>query len=179
MKKRILSLVLALLLILPAFTGCGNEEQSLPQVTQPQETVPEVVTFDVPQTIDFGEFDYSNVKCIEIHNGITWEYVSLTAEEDIADILSTVRQITGENPASSLGHYGCEYVILMYDTADPSKNTEAILSLNICGPSELLHGLYEIRNGRHHYPAIYTMTGISCEDVITVCRSYFPENQQK
>ncbi|MBQ7930582.1 MAG: hypothetical protein IJ334_06180 [Clostridia bacterium] len=194
MKKRIFTLVLALLLILPAFTGCGNEpdiptqtaetEETAPDTTLPasgteEETIPEVITFDVPQTIDFGEFDYSDVNCVEIHNGITWEYVYLTSEDDIADILSTVRQITGENPVSSLGHYGCEYVILMYDTAAPDENTEAILSLNICGPSELLYGLYEIRNGRHHYPAIYTMTGISCEDVITVCRSYFPENQQK
>ena len=71
MKKRILSLVLSLLLILPAFTGCGNEpdiptqtaetEETAPDTTLPasgteEETIPEVITFDVPQTIDFGEF---------------------------------------------------------------------------------------------------------------------------
>ena len=140
------------------------------------ETMAETIAeggISVPETLDCSSLDVSRTKAVRLHSGFTGEIVWLTDPADIKAVTDCVLQIRCENPESSRGYYGWSYGIDLYDTAEPTEDTEPFWGGSMCFGSFGSRYLYETVQDARYY-ARYEMTGITTEEVDAVCGQFFP-----
>ena len=126
-----------------------------------------------PDSLDYSDLDVSAVKTIRLTCGYTGETVWVTDLDDIKEITDCVLQIKCDTPESSRGYYGWSYGIFLYDKENPSDDTRPLWYGSMFWGKMYSEYTYETVKG-HSYSALYRMTGITTEEIDSVCEKYFP-----
>lgn len=126
-----------------------------------------------PDTIDCSTIDLSGVKSVRLSCGYTGEKILLTDPQSIKEITDCVQKIRCNSPESSRGYYGWSFGITLYDVESPGDDTTPIWYGGMFWGKMYSRYPYETVND-HTYPALYTMVGITTEEIDSVCEKYFP-----
>ena len=121
------------------------------------------------------DFDFADVKAIQIRSGITGNTILLTKQSDMEAIINAVTPLSGRDPISSRGYYGWSYDFMFFETSSPNDKDTPILSFALCdfgnSTAYLTYGVYEEVNG-HSYSAMYTVDPSTVDAVADVCTNY-------
>ncbi|MBQ8401282.1 MAG: hypothetical protein IJX14_05055, partial [Clostridia bacterium] len=121
MRKQFLFMTILLFLSVLLLVRCREGKESL-FITEPGADA------EVTDIIDYSTLDVSGVTAVRLHSGYTGEKVWLTDPEDIKAITDLVVQIKGDSPESSRGYYGWTYGIDLYDTENPTEDSQSFWS---------------------------------------------------
>ena len=132
--------------------------------------------YPYPDIIDCSVLELSGVKSVHLTCGYTGEEILLTDPQSIKEITDCVQQIKCNSPESSRGYYGWSFGITLYDVESPDDDTTPIwyggMFWGKMYSSYPYETLYDVT-----YPALYTMVGITTEEIDAVCEKYFPSLQ--
>lgn len=166
MRKQLIYMTILSLLSGLVLFGCGKGVESL-YVTEPGADA------GVSETVDYSTLDVSGVTAVRLHSGYTGEKVWLTDPEDIKAITDLVVQIKGDSPESNRGYYGWTYGIDLYDTENPTEDSQSFWRCGLTWGSFASMYPYETVHNVQ-YNTRYRMTGITTEEIDAVCERYFP-----
>jgi len=129
--------------------------------------------YTYPSAIDCSTLDLSVVKSVYLTCGYNGEEILLTDPQGIKEITDCVQKIQCDSPESSRGYYGWSFGITLYDVENPDDDTAPIWSGSMFWGK--MYSSYPYETVNHvTYPALYTMVGITTEEIDAVCEKYFP-----
>jgi len=172
--KKLLAMLLCIL-CLPA-VGCASGETERSAETD----LPAAQVEKPAEEIDLSAMDFSAVKAIDLHSGITGYHLLVNDAQTIGEILAVIDGLKGDSPISSRGYYGWSYGFSLYDSENPGKEDEPVFRVALLpGPQGYIyHGLYEIVNG-HTYSALYAADGEKIAEIDAFCEKLMEENHDR
>ena len=173
MKMLLLALLCAIGLV---SAGCSaNGEDPSADTDLPAAQVERIAA-----TVELSAVDFSGVKAIDIHSGITGDHLLVNDAGTIGEILAVIDGLKGDSPISSRGYYGWSYGFSLYETENPGKEDEPVFRFSLLPGQQgyIYHGLYEIVNG-HTYSGLYAADGEKIAEIDAFCKKLMEDNHDK